>query len=338
MTRVCHLATEPGRGWPGLVLPRLESAPVFPLSIRHTLDLAGFRSVRRRVVEAHPAILHAWDPFAARVGWLLTRRRIGIEPKPKLVVSGCDRIEGGWVGHVTNRALVEADRVIAFGPAEADHYRAMGIADSRLVVAPLGIEPAEPTGDPRPSLGLPPGTPYVAVVGRLDATAGTIDAVWAFDVLRHIDPTLRLVIVGDGPERGRIERFARSVAPDDYRVVFAGDRADAASILAGAAVAWVPATRGGTIEVLTALAAGTPVVGFRTPDLAAVIADDETGYLVPPGDRPALSGRTLELLDDRSRHQRVVTAVRAAVRDRFPFPPVASAVSAVYHTLTSQAP
>jgi glycosyltransferase involved in cell wall biosynthesis len=340
MIRVVHLGSASGP--PAVVADRLAGLGVDSAAVRSVVrsayDVARFRSVRRAVADYRPHVLHAWDPPAARTAWLLTRPRIGLQPAPRLVLSGTDRPEPGWRGLLTSRAIAAADRVIAFGPAELSRYRAAGVPESRLVAAPLGVQPVAPAADVRPSLGIPAGTPYVVAVGGFDAAAGMIDAVWAFDVVRYADPAVRLVLVGDGPERARVERFARSIFTTDYRVVFAGDRSDVPAVLAGAVAVWVPAARGGTAFALDALAAGVPVVGFRTPDLEAVIDDGTTGFLVPPSDRPALSGRTLELLDDSSPRDRIVTAGRAAATGRFPPGPVAEAVASAYHTLAPPTP
>ena len=87
---------------------------------------------------------------------------------------------------------------------------------------------------------------------------------------------------------------------------------------------------------VAALAAGAPVVGYRTPDLDGVISNGESGILVAPGDRVALAGRTLDLLDDPVSRDRVMTAARAAAATRFPPGPVAAAVAAAYHAVSSQ--
>jgi glycosyltransferase involved in cell wall biosynthesis len=358
MIRVFHLldGTAPAAGGENLslVIPRLDRAaftqsvgtlgdgppvgdeiPVREFRLRSGFGPSGWRTVRRVVGEFRPHILHTWGPGAARLGWLLTRRRVGLTPAPRLVVSAADRPEPGWRTALTRRAVRAADRVVAFGGAEAARYCALGLSADRLAVAPLGVAPpARASGDVRALLGIPTGTPYIVAAGG----PGAKDAIWAFDVIRYADPAMRLVVFGDWPDKSNVERFAKAIGVGDYRVDFVGTPRTTDPILAEAAAVWVPMTSGGTRTALTALAAGTPVVGFRTPDLEAVLTDGETGILVPPGDRVALAGRTLELLDDPALRDRIVTAGRAAAADRFPPEPVAAAVAAVYHALSPQTP
>ncbi len=307
----------------------VRSLPLHP-----GFDPAGWLRVRSAVSAERPDVLHAWGPWAARVAWLSTRPRVGVSPAPRLVISAADQAQLGWLSHFARQAFRAADRVIAFGPAEADRYRAMGVTDDKLSVAPFAVAQVPSPGDVRLSLDLPAGVPYLVAVGGFDAAAGLKDAVWAFDVIRYTDSAIRMVIVGDGPERKRVERFARAVGATDNRVVFVGERSDVPQILAGAKAAWMTAKRGGIHVTLEAVAAGTPVVGFRTPDLVTVIADGETGILVPPGDRIALAGRTLELLDDPGLQDRIGRAGQIAATTQFSISPVAKALEAAYHAMT----
>jgi glycosyltransferase involved in cell wall biosynthesis len=303
------------------------------IPVRPGFDVAGWRTLSRVVGEFRPHVLHAWGPRAARIGWPLTRRTRGNSMPPRFIVSATDHPEPDWRGILTRRAVRAADRVIAFGGAEAARYRALGVPADRLTVAPLGVPATRPpTGDIRSTLGLPPGVPYLVAAGG----PGAKDAVWAFDVVRYADPVMRLVVVGDWPDKSRVERFTRAITAGDWRVVFVGDRSDPSAILAGASAVWIPTPRGGTHIALAALASGAPVVGYRTPDLDGVISDGETGILVSPGDRVALAGRTLDLLDDPATRDRIVTAARSAAATRFPPEPVAAAVAAAYHAVSTQ--
>jgi glycosyltransferase involved in cell wall biosynthesis len=303
------------------------------IPVRPGFDVAGWRVLRRVVGEFRPNVLHSWGPRAARFGWLLSRRTRGHSLPPRLIASATDHPEPDWRGILTRRAVRAADRAIAFGEAEAARYRALGVPAGRLTVAPLGVVPARPpAGDIRSTLGIPTGVPFLVAAGG----PGAKDAVWAFDVVRYADPVIRLVVVGDWPDRSRVERFARAITAGDWRVAFVGDRPDLSAILAAAAAVWIPMPRRGARIALAALAAGAPVVGYHSPDLDGVISDGEFGILVAPGDRVALAGRTIDLLDDPVSRDRIVTAARAAAATRFPPGPVAAAVAAAYHAVSTQ--
>ncbi|HEY2783541.1 MAG TPA: glycosyltransferase [Fimbriiglobus sp.] len=306
------------------------------LVVRPGFDPAGWLRVRTVVSAERPDVLHAWDRRAAGIAWFLTRPRIGLSPAPRIVLSDADRPIPGLPKPFMRHVLRSADRVLAFGSAEAGRYRAWGVPDTRLVVTPQAVAPASMHANIRPSLGVPPDARYLVAVSGFHGPSAVKGAVWAFDIIRYIDPTIRLVVVGDGPARGRVERFARAVGSTDNRVVFVGERTDVPAILAGATAVWITAARGGTNVALEALAAGSPVVGYRTADLEQVISDNETGWLIPPGDRVALAGRTLELIDNSSLRGRIARAGQIAATTQFNIAPVANCMRDAYHALTAK--
>jgi glycosyltransferase involved in cell wall biosynthesis len=123
---------------------------------------------------------------------------------------------------------------------------------------------------------------------------------------------LHLILAGGGSDRGRVGDFARSIGVG-RQIHLTGPRPDLGPLLARAEVVWVPSLRrGGVGAALEAMAAGRPVVASRVPGLNEVVCDGETGYLVPPGDKPALARQTRLLLDDPDRRAGFGAAARRA--------------------------
>ncbi|HVK18815.1 MAG TPA: glycosyltransferase family 4 protein, partial [Fimbriiglobus sp.] len=211
------------------------------------------------------------------------------------------------------------DQVIVATQSEVDRYNRLGVPYDRICVIPPGVPPTAPPPDPvefRKALDIPADGRLVIVVGGFDATADLLSAVWAFDVLRYTLPDVYLVLVGDGPDRDRTERFARSLAFDDHRVRFAGLRSDVPALLALAEVVWVTHSRGGIHLALEAMAAGRPVVAFDTPELSEVIEEEATGRLVAPGNRVEMAAATRELLADPDLAGRFGAAGKARTAER----------------------
>ena len=276
-------------------------------------------------------VLHAVGPAGVRLAYAL--RLTGF--RPPLVVSAADHLEYGPLGWLVRRGLGSADRVIARTQAEVVRYRELGVAPERLALVPFAVSPPSPPPDPiafRRSLDIPDAARLVLAAWRFDAATALKNAVWAFDVVKYVAPDLHLVLVGDGPERERVERFARSLGFDDFRVRFTGARSDLPSPFALANVVWVTHRRGGVTTALEAMAAGKPVVAVGTPDLAEVVADGITGRLVPPGDRVRLAAVTAELLGDPDRAAALGAAARAFA-GRFSVAAMADRYAAVYHDL-----
>jgi len=205
-------------------------------------------------------------------------------------------------------------------------------------VAP-GVRPPGPPPDPgafRRGLGIPPHARLLFADGRLEPAAGLKDAIWAFDILRYDNPDLFLVVFGDGPDRVALEEFGRALAFDDFRIRFAGERADLPAALALADVVWVTHERGGADLALEAMAAARPVVGWKTPNLGELIEEGETGFLVPRADRAQLAAKTLVLLGDAAARGRVGGTARERVRERFPVGRMVEQFARVYAELAGE--
>jgi glycosyltransferase involved in cell wall biosynthesis len=153
--------------------------------------------------------------------------------------------------------------------------------------------------------------------GRLESGPELQAAVWAFDMLRYEFPDLYLLIFGTGPDRAGVEAFGRALAFDDYRVRFPGYRPDLPALLGLAEVVWVTQERGGVNLALEAMAAGRPVVGWKSPDLVEVVDEGETGFLVDPKERALIAARTHGLLSDPDSATNFGAAGRARVAERF---------------------
>jgi len=140
----------------------------------------------------------------------------------------------------------------------------------------------------------------VLFVGRLDEKKGVADAIKAIAGLNDV----RLVIVGDGPLRDRLECLASDLGVKD-QVVFRGqlNRTEVAGEMRTATCIILPAVtagdgdKDGTPNVLgEAIAAGVPVVGSRIAGIAEFVTHQRTGLLFEAGDVEALRGCLREIL------------------------------------------
>jgi glycosyltransferase involved in cell wall biosynthesis len=126
-------------------------------------------------------------------------------------------------------------------------------------------------------------------------------------------PTARLLIVGDGEERGRLERLIRDLGLLDH-VTMCGHltRPELDQRLVTAWVQVLPSRYPEPFAnaVAEAMMRGTAVVGTAVGGTAELVRDDVTGYLVPVGDAPALADRLLRLLADREAAERLGGAAR----------------------------
>jgi glycosyltransferase involved in cell wall biosynthesis len=197
------------------------------------------------------------------------------------------------------------DRIIAISDAVRDRLEDGGLEVSSVV------RPGVPIRSARPPLSTPP---TVAYAGRLVREKGVDVLLRAFAPVASRAADARLLIAGDGPERGLLERLAAelAIAP---RVRFVGHlaRRELESLLDGAWVQAVPSLWAEPFGLVgaEAMMRGTAVVASDTGGLTEFIRDGETGLLVPPGDVEALAGALGGLLLEPGRAERVGAAGRA---------------------------
>jgi glycosyltransferase involved in cell wall biosynthesis len=320
--RVCVL----GRPAPWDDRLRRAGVQVDVLGRTRPLDLVPYLALRRLVRDFRPAVLHAWGPAALHAVYLS-----GGPAGARLI--GSALLPSARSPHALDRFLLRRlSGVLAFGNAEAARYHRAGVSPMRTIVA----TPAEEIPDLSNAAALPelPDLPADARVllgvGPLEPHKGFRDAVWALDILNYLMEDLHLILAGTGSDRAKVAHFARAVGAQ-RRVHFAGPVADLVPLLQRAEVVWVPSRQGGGVgAALAAMAAGKPVVASSLPALAEVVADGETGYLVPPGDKPALARQTRLLLEDPELARRLGAAGRERVRQLFPVAQLAAAAAALY--------
>ena len=149
-------------------------------------------------------------------------------------------------------------------------------------------------------------------VGRLDARKGFPVAIAAFERLAAERDGLRLIVVGDGPERAAVDALPTMLRA---RVTMLGTvpNVELPPIHAACDLYLGPSTGGESfgIVLVEAMAAGLPVVASDTPGYDEVVTDGVDGLLVPPSDPVALAGAAGRLLDDPELASRLAAAGRA---------------------------
>jgi glycosyltransferase involved in cell wall biosynthesis len=158
--------------------------------------------------------------------------------------------------------------------------------------------------------------------------------IWALELLVAVAPNLHLLVVGDGPHRRALERYAA-----DFRhagaIHFLGSR-DARPLWPQVDLFWSAGEEDGPpLALLEAMAAGVPVVASDTPGNREVIAQGETGLLFPLGDRPGLARCTLRLLQDPARAKRIGQAGRQHVLRQFAASAMVQRHAAMYRELAA---
>jgi N-acetyl-alpha-D-glucosaminyl L-malate synthase BshA len=164
------------------------------------------------------------------------------------------------------------------------------------------------------------------------------DVVRIFAAVRQHVPQALLVLIGDGPERSRVETLLRELGLGEA-ACFLGKQLAFAEVVAQADVFLMPsAIESFGLAALEALACGVPVVASRTGGVPEVIADGEVGYLCPVGDVAAMAQAVIALLDDQVRHDRMAHAARARVEELFRREPTVTRYEQCYQRLLRAQP
>ncbi|MFZ0708076.1 MAG: glycosyltransferase [Candidatus Korobacteraceae bacterium] len=189
----------------------------------------------------------------------------------------------------------------------------------RIAVLYNGVDTEKFKGRPhlrsalRQQLGLSPDCLVIGFVGRMIALKDVLTLLRAAEKIASELPDFQILLIGEGPERARLEEYVGGSPSLPGRVTFARNRPDIADLLNAIDVFVLPSlAEGMSNTLLEAFATGIPALATNVGGNPEIVEDGMSGYLFPPGDVSALANRLLVLLrDDRLRK-----AVGAAARNR----------------------
>ncbi|MBI4355800.1 MAG: glycosyltransferase [Candidatus Omnitrophica bacterium] len=220
-----------------------------------------------------------------------------------------------WWAALARRTAAMNTRVVAISAAvERFLIEVARLNPAKLVRIPYGlttngVAPNDMTMLARPTIG---------AIGRLVPQKGFGDLLEALPSLRAEFPSLRTLIVGDGPLRQRLESQAARLGLTDC-VELTGWQEPIEPVLAQTDVVVLPSLWEGFGLVLAeAMQCGKPVVASRVGGIPELVIDGETGLLVPSADAAALAHALRRILRDRAWAEQLGRAGRHRVAEQFP--------------------
>lgn len=228
-------------------------------------------------------------------------------------------------------------RLIAISGSVRDMHLENGVAPGRMEVIHHGTDVEAfrtLTADVpalRASLGLTSEDLAVGIVGRVAPEKGHRDLVEALSLLSDRHPCLRAVVVGNGSDMPNLQREV-SENGLGRRVVFAGFRDDVNNVMAALDIVAVPSVwpEPCSAAIQQGMALGKPVVASRMGGTPEIVADGETGLLVPASDPGALAEAISRLADSPEERRRMGEAGRARVEAHFTLQRMTDAVETLY--------
>lgn len=317
----------------------LEAAgvPVTLIGKSAKLDPFSFLRLKRQIAELKPDLVHTWLFAANSYG-----RAAALAAGVKRIVAGERSVDPWKVWHelAIDRWLARrTDRIVVNSSGVRDFYVHHGLPAEKFVVIPNGISSPAPSDISRAELlaelELPPAARLIGAVGRLWPQKRLKDLIWAADLLKVIRNDVHVLIIGDGPQRQRLEKFRDQVRIED-KVHFLGHRSDVPRLMPHFDVLWLGSEYEGMPNVIMeAMAVGVPVVATDISGNRDLVVPGETGFLVPVGGRAAFARETKRILEDADLARRLGEAGRQRVLSQFTVEQMIERHAALYRELLS---
>jgi sugar transferase (PEP-CTERM/EpsH1 system associated) len=305
---------------------RSSEVAVFALGKREGKDILSYWRLWRLLRRLRPALVNTYN--------LAT---LDVAPIARLACCRVVHAEHGWlVGreavparYVRLRRLMRPfiDRfVVVSRDLETWLNQVVGVAPGKLVCIHNGVEAAgfqagaRARDRMREQLGIAAQAFVVGTVARLDPVKAQTDLIEAAARLLDARESLRdtrFVIVGEGPERPRLEALVRERGLE-REVILTGARSDVPQLLAAFDVFALPShNEGVSIAILEAMASGLPVVATRVGGNPEVVLAGATGMLVASGAVEELAGALATYRDNEALARSHGEAGRARMRAEF---------------------
>lgn len=296
---------------------RAAGIPLHLIAERSAFDRQVVRRIRTLVVEQQPDIVqtHAVKShFLVYLSGVWKRRRwvafhhgyTTTDVKMRLY-NQLDRV-----------SLRAPHRLVTVSQAFAQQLRSQGVPASKITVVQNAVDPswaeqvrsADRTAMRR-QFGIAPEEAVIVSIGRMSQEKAHIDLVRAFHRLRAGGRRARLILVGDGPERPRLEQEAGD------GIIFTGQVRDTTMYYAGADLIVLSSlTEGSPNALLEAMAVDVPTVATEVGGIPEIVRHDESAVLVPPRNPAALAAAMERVLAGASLQASLKRHARAAIETR----------------------
>jgi glycosyltransferase involved in cell wall biosynthesis len=236
---------------------------------------------------------------------------------------------GEWCRRISQRVYRSSRRAICI----SEHVREAALEGSggscRTSVVYNGVDPELFAPDSSPASV----APVVLSVGNLIPIKGHATLIRAAAALGSEFPDLRWEIIGDGPERARLQTLcAQLQVTEKVRFLWRQSRKQVAAAMQGCTLFALPSCYEGLGCVyLEAMSTGKPAIGCRGQGIAEVIQHGSNGFLVGPDNDRELALAIAMLLKDETRRCDISIAARDTILDRFTLAHQAESLLRIYY-------
>lgn len=299
-----------------------EGLALETISERGPLDPGTLRSLRALVDRDHPAIIqtHAVKShflarsagLPGRAAWVAFHHGYTWPTLKARAYNQLDRWSLRAARKVLTVSIPFRDELVAFG---VRHGNVEIIHNA--IPAGWGAAACEPrqAAELRAHTGIAPDRKVILIVGRLSREKDHLTLLEAVSRLRDVVPP-HLVIVGDGPERPRIEERVRHLGLGGS-VTFTGHQSSAEPWYGIADAAVLSSlSEGSPNALLEAMATGVPVVATAVGGVPEIVAHEESALLIRPGDPAGMSAAIARILTEPGLADRLKKRSHELIRER----------------------
>lgn len=301
------------------------------------LDFKAADQIRRMIRAQRAEIVHTHGYKADMYGYLAARAT------RSPVVATCHN----WPGRtlvlrlyesIDRRLLAHFDEVVAVSDSVAESLRRTraGTSDVRVIYNGVDLQRFAESRLTPDHVRQIDATRLVGMVSRLVPGKGAHSFIRVAREVSSTFPDVRFVLVGEGPMRAELERFASSLSMDQ-KIVFAGVRTDMPNVYASLSIVVLPSMNEGMpMCILEALAARRPVIATAVGAIPDVIQHGRTGILIKPCDDGALRDAIVQLLENPALARNFASQGFELVSERFSAAVMARSYRDLYMQVVAQ--
>ncbi len=229
-----------------------------------------------------------------------------------------DRYLLGPFRYVDRAFMHGASRIVAISDAVREFHEQAGLPAAKLVTVHYGLDqvPGPPSETAPADAGIPADAPLVLAIGRLIEQKDHATLLRAFARFRESHADAHLALLGWGRLEDELRALARELRVERHAHLLG--RVEPKDWLERADVfAHTSRWEGFGLVLLEAMPSGLPVVATRASAVPEIVVDEETGFLVEPGDVAGVAGALARLIDDPGLRARLGAADRARAHEEF---------------------
>jgi glycosyltransferase involved in cell wall biosynthesis len=318
------------------------SVPVVRLPWRSRIDPMLLARMIKALRRDPPQIVHTHlfkSDFHGRFAATLT----GVPVVVSTLHSCNDWAKNCFFGTTYGMTTRQADQIIAVADEVREYaIRYFHIKPSRVITIPNGVDVNRFQNNEsasrrlRVELGIAANVPLIGIVARLDPPKDHKTFLMAAAMVRQAIPTTRFVVVGEGPLRQSLVKLANELGLAKS-VIFCGHRNDIPAIMSALDILVMSSLYEGLpVALLEGMAASRPIISTAVGGIPGLVAEGETGLLVPPANPETLAGACIRLIGDPDLRIHMGKTGNAQVRKKYSLDEMNAKVISLYSLLLSQ--